>query len=89
MSTTAIYHTSDITSPTAAQQNFAQHREYVDPMQAMTSYARTMHEHTKHQMESATRPSRRRSPQNAAVDAMNSHGLLTESSASSISSHAS
>lgn len=43
-----------------------------DPVAAMSSYSRMMHEYTKQQMDTYCRPLRRRSPVSSAVDAQTS-----------------
>lgn len=47
--------------PNVAADHFAQNFDLNKPEQAMTSYQKLMHEHTKQQFENATASSRRRS----------------------------
>lgn len=56
-----------------------------DPLEAMSTYARRMHQHTQQQMDAATRSARRRSP----VLGDSNNTLSTKSSISSSSSRAS
>jgi hypothetical protein len=51
---------SSTSSPMSASHNFAANYDMDSPMAAATSYARSMHQHTKRQMDAATRSSRRR-----------------------------
>ncbi|KAF2789784.1 hypothetical protein K505DRAFT_365296 [Melanomma pulvis-pyrius CBS 109.77] len=55
MSTPVSTHFSEST----AQHNFSSTYDQEDPMQAMSSYARIMHEHTKAQLSTATNSARR------------------------------
>ncbi|KAI9847955.1 MAG: hypothetical protein M1837_001472 [Sclerophora amabilis] len=55
----SVYINGDFSEPLSAQHNFANHYNMDDPMQAMTSYARDMHRHTKKQMEISSSASRR------------------------------
>lgn len=48
--------------PNVARDHFQQNFDLNRPEQAMTSYQKLMHEHTKQQFENATSSSRRRSP---------------------------
>lgn len=84
---TSIYETDSISNVTPLQTNFAEElSDYgSDPVAAMTSYSRTMHQHTKQQMEAATKSARRRSiGNNNLVDAEAS--LTKEGSMSSVDS---
>ncbi|EXJ93482.1 hypothetical protein A1O1_01874 [Capronia coronata CBS 617.96] len=59
-----------------------------DPVEAMTSYSRLMHLHTKQQMDAATQAARRRSP-SAGVDSQGQTGFSKQSTHSSSSSRSS
>ncbi|KAI9707762.1 MAG: hypothetical protein M1836_000724 [Candelina mexicana] len=72
----------EFSDPATAQHNFQNQYDLDNPMEAMNSYARIMHQHTKRQMENATRPVRRRSP--ASIEKQVT--LSTESSIASVSS---
>lgn len=57
-------------SPLSSQHDFSQNYDMDSPVAAARSYARSMHMHTKKQMEAASRSSRRRGAE--AGDAMRS-----------------
>ncbi|SLM37842.1 hypothetical protein LPUS_07828 [Lasallia pustulata] len=75
-----VYVNGDFSEPMTAQHNFQSKYDLDNPLEAMTTYARVMHQHTKSQMDIATRSARRRSPNNA-VNTMSS--LSTEASVDS------
>jgi hypothetical protein len=58
---TAVYGNQDFNESVSAQHNFTSQFNMGDPNQAMSSYARIMHEHTKRQLNTATDSARRRS----------------------------
>ncbi|KAF2725191.1 hypothetical protein K431DRAFT_300103 [Polychaeton citri CBS 116435] len=70
--------------PIAAQANFAQQYNLERPEQAMSSYQKIMHEHTRQQFNVATASSRRRSAGNGNIAT-----LSPSSSNSSVDSTAS
>ncbi|KAL5386372.1 hypothetical protein DPSP01_004100 [Paraphaeosphaeria sporulosa] len=61
MSAGGVYITDNYSEPMAPQHNFANNFDLDDPNQAMSVYARIMHEHTKKQLKTATNSARRRS----------------------------
>ncbi|KAH7135265.1 hypothetical protein B0J11DRAFT_575863 [Dendryphion nanum] len=61
MSQNAVYVSGDFSEPMHAQHNFANQYDLDQPEQAVSSYARIMHEHTKRQLQTATQSARRRS----------------------------
>ncbi|KAM0803331.1 hypothetical protein BDR22DRAFT_886705 [Usnea florida] len=65
------------------QDAFAQHYDLDNPTESVNSYSRLMHQHTKRQMDLATRSSRR-SPADQAVSGMTQ--LSGESSIDSVDS---
>ncbi|KAI9822610.1 MAG: hypothetical protein M1827_000329 [Pycnora praestabilis] len=79
-----VYVQNEFSDPLTAQSNFHTQYDLENPHEAMSSYARVMHQHTKRQMESATRSARRRSPESA-----NTIGISPQSSNESVSSSAS
>ncbi|MCJ1290613.1 hypothetical protein MMC34_002153 [Xylographa carneopallida] len=98
MATTASHSTSSSLSSSSssthfpdvsqAQDHFAAQFNLADPVDAVSSYARIMHDHTLRQMERARSAStRRRCPPSASVDAMAS--LAQESSVGSTDSRGS
>ncbi|OJD33469.1 uncharacterized protein BKCO1_3000032 [Diplodia corticola] len=80
--TARVYVTDDYSAPMSPQHNFANHYDLDDPTTSMSLYARVMHEHTKHQLESATSSARRRSQggSNASISSESSHGSVSSSS---------
>ncbi|MCJ1483663.1 hypothetical protein MMC06_003831 [Schaereria dolodes] len=54
------YIADSFSEPMTALHNFQNRYDLDNPVEAMSSYARTMHQHTKRQMDSATRAARRR-----------------------------
>ncbi|MCJ1303361.1 hypothetical protein MMC08_006170 [Hypocenomyce scalaris] len=66
MSSPSVYVNGTFSEPMTAQHNFQNQYDLDNPVEAMTTYARVMHEHTKSQMDIATRSARRRSPYDAA-----------------------
>ncbi|MCJ1370002.1 hypothetical protein MMC20_001214 [Loxospora ochrophaea] len=85
MSTQGAFVTDSFSSPiTAPHDTFDAQYDLSDPLEAINSYARTMHQHTKRQMDNVTRSSRRRSPDHNAVSAIST--LNTEASVDSNSS---
>ncbi|MCJ1380750.1 hypothetical protein MMC17_003859 [Xylographa soralifera] len=91
MATTASHSASSSISSTTftdvsqAQDHFAAQFNLDNPVDAVSSYARIMHEHTLRQMERARSSStRRRTPASSSVDAMAS--LTQESSTGSLDS---
>ncbi|KAI8933155.1 hypothetical protein NX059_009796 [Plenodomus lindquistii] len=56
-----VYVSDGFSEPMTAQHNFANSFDLNDPEQAMNSYQRIMHEHTKRQLTTATDSARRRS----------------------------
>ncbi|KAG0646394.1 hypothetical protein D0Z07_7649 [Hyphodiscus hymeniophilus] len=60
-------------SQTSQRSSSPQYYEASDSPIDITSYARSMHQHTKKQMEAATKSSRRRSPD---VNGINAHATL-------------
>ncbi|MCJ1257645.1 hypothetical protein MMC24_005471 [Lignoscripta atroalba] len=71
--------TESFAEPMTALQNFQNDYDLDNPAEAMSSYARVMHQHTKRQMDSATRSIRRRSVN----DARSRSALTHESSSNS------
>ncbi|KAF1969412.1 hypothetical protein BU23DRAFT_557713 [Bimuria novae-zelandiae CBS 107.79] len=67
----AVYITDNFSEPMAPQHNFANNFGLDNPGQAMSLYARIMHEHTKKQLNTATDSARRRS-QEVSSDSSNS-----------------
>ena len=61
MSEAGVYISDHYSEPMTAQHNFANTFDMSKPEQAVSSYARIMHEHTKRQLNSATNSARRRS----------------------------
>ncbi|KAF9737427.1 hypothetical protein PMIN01_05206 [Paraphaeosphaeria minitans] len=61
MSSGGVYITDNYSEPMAPQHNFANNFDLDSPGQAMSVYARIMHEHTKKQLKIATNSARRRS----------------------------
>ncbi|KAK5007022.1 hypothetical protein LTR39_005509 [Cryomyces antarcticus] len=59
--TASAYVQSGFAEPVAAQHNFVQQLDLDNPDQAMATYARIMHQHTKHQYDMAASSARRRS----------------------------
>ncbi|OCK82109.1 hypothetical protein K432DRAFT_293980 [Lepidopterella palustris CBS 459.81] len=59
--TQAVYVHGDFSEPLSAQHNFANQFDLEHPHHAMSVYARIMHEHTRQQLNMATRSARRRS----------------------------
>ena len=57
-----VYVHGDFSEPMSAQHNFTEQFNLEQPHQAMSVYARIMHEHTKKQLNTATNSARRRSP---------------------------
>ncbi|KAK8209174.1 hypothetical protein M8818_003869 [Zalaria obscura] len=55
-----VYVTQDFSQPMEAQCNFANQYDLTHPEDAMATYQRVMHEHTRQQFEIATASSRRR-----------------------------
>ncbi|KAI9834559.1 MAG: hypothetical protein M1819_002935 [Sarea resinae] len=76
-----VYVNGDFSEPITGQHNFQQQYDLSNPMSAMTSYARTMHQHTQKQMDSAARSARRRPASDTTMS-----GLTPESSNSSVQS---
>ncbi|KAF2841331.1 hypothetical protein M501DRAFT_929322 [Patellaria atrata CBS 101060] len=56
-----VYIQDGFSEPMSAQHSFMNNFNVHDPDQAMSMYARIMHQHTKHQLDTATHSSRRRS----------------------------
>ncbi|KAF2448634.1 hypothetical protein P171DRAFT_481686 [Karstenula rhodostoma CBS 690.94] len=56
-----VYITDNYSEPMAPQHNFVHNFDLDNPNQAMSVYARIMHEHTKKQLKTATNSARRRS----------------------------
>ena len=86
----SVYEASDISNVTPAQMQFASefNNDFEsDPVSAMSSYAKIMHEHTRRQMAAATQSSRRRSITDGAVQAQ--ANLSKENSISSTDSRGS
>jgi len=84
MSSTTIP-TTFTQSPEIAQSAFSSHYDLSDPIAALSSYSRLIHEHTRQQMEHATRQaSRRTSPEDQAVSSRAQ--LTSEGSMDSIDS---
>jgi hypothetical protein len=77
----ATYDMSAYNDIAAAQQNFAQQYSYEHPNQAMSEYAKYIHQHTKQQLEKATSSARRRSNNDGTTPAV--AALSTESSTDS------
>ncbi|CAD6572538.1 MAG: hypothetical protein ASARMPREDX12_008453 [Alectoria sarmentosa] len=65
------------------QESFAAHYDLDNPMESVNSYSRSMHQHTKRQMDLATRSSRR-TPTDQGVSSMSQ--LSGESSVDSVDS---
>ncbi|MCJ1417700.1 hypothetical protein MMC32_004045 [Xylographa parallela] len=90
MATTASHSTSSSLSSThfvdvsEAQDHFAAQFNLDNPVDAVSSYARIMHDHTLRQMERARSSARRRTPGSSSADAMAS--LTQESSVGSVDS---
>ncbi|KAF2646572.1 hypothetical protein P280DRAFT_464769 [Massarina eburnea CBS 473.64] len=61
MSSNSVYISDNYSEPMTPQHNFSNNFDLDNPTQAMSSYARIMHEHTKRQLSSATSSARRRS----------------------------
>ncbi|KAK3200919.1 hypothetical protein GRF29_213g398034 [Pseudopithomyces chartarum] len=61
MSGARVYVSENHSAPMAPQHDFANNFDLDNPHQAMSSYARIMHEHTKKQLNIATNSARRRS----------------------------
>ncbi|TKA79863.1 hypothetical protein B0A49_01571 [Cryomyces minteri] len=59
--TTSAYVQGGFAEPGAAQHSFVQQFDLDNPDQAMATYARIMHQHTKHQYDMAASSARRRS----------------------------
>ncbi|KAL0258576.1 hypothetical protein SLS55_006073 [Diplodia seriata] len=78
--TARVYVTDDYSAPMSPQHNFANSYDLDNPTASMSIYARVMHEHTKHQLESATSSARRRSQGGS------TSSLSSESSRGSVSS---
>ena len=76
-----VYTTDSIESPTAVQQEFTNHYDMANPMDAIQDYAKMMHLHTKRQMENATQVARRRGSSGTGYSS-----LETESSTESMTS---
>ncbi|KAJ9629470.1 hypothetical protein H2203_001844 [Taxawa tesnikishii (nom. ined.)] len=74
-----VYVQNDFSEPMSAQYNFSNQFDLSHPDQAMASYQRIMHEHTKQQFEIATASSRRRnSPPQHSINfrPQSSHGSV-------------
>ncbi|KAI9676399.1 MAG: hypothetical protein M1817_000556 [Caeruleum heppii] len=69
---------------TQTQQAYEHHFAAESPVESATSYARTMHQHTKRQMELASNPAARRTAEPATIST-----LSTQSSRASVDSRAS
>ncbi|KAH7413762.1 hypothetical protein DE146DRAFT_783540 [Phaeosphaeria sp. MPI-PUGE-AT-0046c] len=61
-----VYVSDGFSEPMSAQHNFANNFNLDDPEAAMSAYQRIMHEHTKHQLSTATDSARRRSSSSTA-----------------------
>ncbi|KAH9831084.1 hypothetical protein Tdes44962_MAKER02162 [Teratosphaeria destructans] len=75
------YQRGGFMEPVAAQEQFSQQYDLANPEKAMASYQKILHQHTMQQYESATKSSRRRSPNGNELAS-----LSTESSRGSVSS---
>ncbi|MCJ1286066.1 hypothetical protein MMC26_005408 [Xylographa opegraphella] len=80
-SSSTTTHFADVSQ---AQDHFAAQFNLDDPVDAVSSYARIMHDHTLRQMERARSSTHRRTPASPSVDAMAS--LVQESSVGSVDS---
>ncbi|KAI9880925.1 MAG: hypothetical protein M1830_009993 [Pleopsidium flavum] len=88
MASSAVHVNGSFDEPVAAQHDFPNQYDDESPLDAITDYARVMHQHTKRQMDIATRSSRRRSPEGAQATSTRANEW-SQSSRSSLDSGAS
>ncbi|KAF2113549.1 hypothetical protein BDV96DRAFT_523077 [Lophiotrema nucula] len=79
MSQSSVFVSGEFSEPMSAQHNFTNQFDLDNPDQAMSVYARIMHEHTKRQLSTATDSARRRSS-TASLDASRSHTSVSSTS---------
>ncbi|GME25991.1 hypothetical protein GTA08_BOTSDO01255 [Neofusicoccum parvum] len=77
-----VYVRDNYSAPMSAQHNFTNQYNLDNPTASMSIYSRVMHEHTKHQLESATSSARRRSQggSNASMNSESSRGSVSSTS---------
>nr|POE87586.1 hypothetical protein CFP56_30175 [Quercus suber] len=81
-----VFQQSDYVEPLEGQTDFANQFDLAQPNEAMTSYQKLMHQHTKQQFELAAESSRRRSSASSSSHGASLHKETSNASVSSTSS---